>query len=84
MPQWITGPERVPYSRHLSQHLARMSALPLAGPHACVRHVCTCMTGHWLRRHKAELGYVPVFVDGTGIEVEDPLAVSPAHMDEGS
>ena len=28
------------------------------------------MGGHWLRRYQQQLGYVPVFVDGSGIEVE--------------
>ena len=68
--QRITGLKHVPDSRRLGEYLARMSALPLAGLQACVRHVCACLAGQWLRRYQAELGYVPVFVDGTGIEVE--------------
>lgn len=68
--QRITGLKNVPDSRRLGEYLARMSALPLAGLQACVRHVSRCLAGHWLRRYQAELGSVPVCVDGTGIEVE--------------
>ncbi len=28
-----------------------------------------CLAGQWMRRYQSELGSVPVFVDGTGIEV---------------
>ena len=31
--------------------------------------MCGRLAGHWIRRYQRELGYVPVFVDGTGIEV---------------
>ena len=68
--QRITGLQRVPDSRRLGEYLARMSAGPLAGLQACVRHVSQCVVGHWLRRYQQQLGYVPVFVDGSGIEVE--------------
>ena len=68
--QRITGLKLVPDSRRVDEYLVRMRAVPLAGLQACVRQVCACLAGHWLRRYQAELGYLPLFVDGTGIEVE--------------
>ncbi len=65
----ITGLRNVPDSRRLGEYLARLGGLRLAGLQACVRHVCGRLAGHWIRRYQRELGYVPVFVDGTGIEV---------------
>ena len=40
--------------------------------------------GYWLRRYRAELGNLPVFADGSGIEVQGLLPSSVAHMYEGS
>ena len=41
----------------------------LAAVRSFARYVCGRSAGHWIRRYQRELGYVPVFVDGTGIEV---------------
>ena len=41
----------------------------LAAVRSFARYVCGRLAGHWIRRYQRELGYVPVFVDGTGIEV---------------
>ena len=60
----------VPNSRRLGEYLARFSAKALAGLQACVRAVSVQVVPPIAAACGKQLGYVPVFIDGTGIEVQ--------------
>ena len=63
-------PGAVPDSRRLGEYLARFSAKALDGLQACVRSVSAQVVPVVAAACGKELGYVPVFIDGTGIEVQ--------------
>lgn len=58
-----------PGSRRLGEHLARMTEPGVAGLEECVRVLSRRLVPQVVRESVEQLGYVPVFVDGTGIEV---------------
>ncbi len=60
----------VPDSRRLGEYLTRFSAKALDGLQACVRAVSAQVVPPIAAACGKELGYVPVFIDGTGIEVQ--------------
>ena len=64
----LNGP--VPDSRRLGGYLARFSAKALDGLQACVRAVNAQVVPPVAAACGKELGYVPVLIDGTGIEVQ--------------
>ena len=55
--------------RRLGEFLARMSDKPLAGLQECARLVSRRLVPQVARHSLETPGYVPVFVDGSGIEV---------------
>ena len=65
----LAGLGAVPGSRRLGEFLARMSDKPLAGLLECARLVSRRLVPQVARHSLETLGYVPVFVDGSGIEV---------------
>ena len=69
----------MPGSRRLGEFLARMSEKPLAGLLECARLVSRRLVPQVARHSLETLGYVPVFVDGSGIEVSDQHCVGPAR-----
>lgn len=66
----LTGLPALPNSRRLGEYLARMQAAGLEGLRRCVRHLNHCLAPLVVRDCQQRLEYVPVFLDGTGIEVQ--------------
>ena len=64
------GLRAVPGSRRLGEFLTRLSDQALAGLQECARVVARRLTPAIVRHCVATWEYVPVFVDGTGIEVQ--------------
>ena len=60
----------VPDSRRLGEYLTRFSDQALDGLQDCVRAVSAQVVPSIAAACGKELGYVPVFIDGTGIEVQ--------------
>ncbi len=67
------GLRAVPASRRLGEYLQRMHAAALEGLRECVRRVSRRLVPLVAQACVQRWGYVPVFVDGTGIEVEGQL-----------
>ena len=62
--------DAVPDSRRLGEYLARFTDKALDGLQACVRSVSAQVVPPIAAACGEALGYVPVFIDGTGIEVQ--------------
>ncbi len=67
------GLRAVPASRRLGEYLQRMNQAALEGLRECVRLVSRRLVPLVAQARVQRWGYVPVFVDGTGIEVEGKL-----------
>lgn len=64
------GLEQVLNSRRASEFLARFTPQSLGTLQSVARHTTRSVVAQRARALQAELGYVPVFVDGSGIEVQ--------------
>ena len=62
--------DAVPDSRRLGEYLTRFTDKALDGLQACVRSVSAQVVPPIAAACGEALGYVPVFIDGTGIEVQ--------------
>ncbi len=67
------GLRAVPASRRLGEYLQGMNAAALEGLRECARLVSRRLVPLGAQACGQRWGYVPVFVDGTGIEVESKL-----------
>lgn len=65
-----SGLRAVPDSRRLGEYLGRMTDGALAGLAECARIVSRRLVPQLARHCRQSQGYVPVFVDGTGVEVQ--------------
>lgn len=69
----LLGLEEAPSGRRLGEYLARFGADEIAGLEEVVRDVSRSLAPSVVTHEVEERGYVPVFIDGTAIEVEGAL-----------
>ena len=69
----LLGIETVPSGRRLGEYLTRMGEAQLEALQAIAHHLARHVAPTILDHQVETLGYVPVFVDGTGIEVDGRL-----------
>lgn len=71
--QYLLGLEQVPSGRRLGEYLARFGDQQIAGLEQVVRELSQALAPSVLAHALDEHGYVPVFIDGTAIEVDGAL-----------
>ena len=76
--QTLLGLETVPDSRRLGEYLSRFTATEVAALEAVVQSVAREVAPAVIAHEVARRGYLPVFVDGSAIEVEGRLFESAA------
>lgn len=69
----LLGLEEVPDSRRLGEYLSRFTATEVAALEAVVQSVARQVAPAVIAHEVARRGYLPVFVDGSAIEVEGRL-----------
>ena len=69
----LLGLEEVPDSRRLGEYLSRFTATEVAALEAVVQSVAREVAPAVIAQEVAHRGYLPVFVDGSAIEVEGRL-----------
>ncbi len=69
----VLGLEEVPDSRRLGEYLSRFTATEVAALEAVVQSVAREVAPAVIAHEVAHRGYLPVFVDGSAIEVEGRL-----------
>lgn len=69
----LLGLEEAPSGRRLGEYLARLGGDEIAGLEEVVRGVSRSLAPSVVAHEVDQRGYVPVFIDGTAIEVEGAL-----------
>jgi len=79
----LLGLERVPDSRRLGEYLGRFTAEVVEALEGVVQSVARALVPSVVEHEVTERGYVPVFVDGSAIEVEGRLFERAARGHDG-
>ena len=79
----LLGLSSAPSGRRAGEFLSRLTKRDVERLHGVSRHLAQCLAADVVAREVAEKGYVPVFVDGTGIEVSGRLFEHAAKLYTG-
>ena len=79
----LAGLSSAPSGRRAGEFLSRLTKWDVERLHGVSRHLARCLAADVAAPEVVEKGYVPVFVDGTGIEVSGRLFEHAAKLYSG-